>query len=330
MATAEHQRAYRERVNAGLTGPRSGHDPARLPSGPVVPWRDGLAAELESTWQVAYRKAMSGWFLGLSRHTRRAYEQAWRMWSRWCTEAQVDPIEPGPGAGGAWLASMRVAGLSEQTVRLRGIAVRSALLMLLVEGLRTGGDPFFAHKFAQTSGEYVRPALSTEQVSTLIAATRDMPGRYEAAVLLCAVVGLRAVEAGQVCDESLQPSQWGMVAQVVRKGGRRALVPVPDLIVAAAHRDRWPHRADRDAAWNADAVSRMVMHAWAKSGQDGVVRSHVLRAWHVSAALEAGVPIHIVQDAVGHRDPKTTQIYNDNRNKIPDHTAFVVAGLLPS
>lgn len=307
-----------------------------LPTGPIEVWSDELRAGVESRWQVEYRKAMAGWLLGQrSQHTRRAYAQSWRVWCAWCAEAGLEPSEPGAGAGGAFMASQRAAGRSEQTVRLRAIAVRNALETLTYEGLRNGPDPFARQRLAEVRTPVERVGLTTEQVVALIDAARGLNGRIEAAVLLCAVVGLRAVEAGQVCEQTLAASPDGLVARVVRKGGTAALVPIPDVIVKAAARDRWPHleaKGSRTAEdRSADAVSFAVLTAWQATGFEGTVRSHALRHYHVSAALEAGVPLHLVQDSVGHRDPKTTMSYADGRRRVQDHSAHTVLGvLLPS
>lgn len=299
----------------------------------VVEWPESVRAGVESRWQVEYRRAMSGWLLGQrSKHTRRAYGQAWRVWADWCGRAGLEPTDPGPGAGGAFIACQRDAGMSEATIRARCIAVRAALEVLTFEGLRSGADPFGRNRFQDPN--YRLPttiALGNEQVVDLIRYTHEhLPGRYEVAVRLCASVGLRAVEAGQVCEQVLAAGVGGgVVATVVRKGGARAVVPILPAIVQAAARDRWPHHADRDEAANANAVSRMVTHAWSKAGLPGTVRSHALRHWFCTAALEVGVPLHLVQDSMGHRSPETTMGYADRRNQVKDHAAHVVSTLLP-
>lgn len=324
MATAEAQRAYRERVRAGEVR-------RELPA-EVMPWTDEVRGEVESAWQVAFRKAMTGWLLGqASKNTRRAYAQAWRSWSTWCTEHSIDVTDPGPGAGGAYAASLRADGKAEGTVRLRCVAVRAALEMLTYEGLRSGPDPFARVKLPASHAPSATVGLTTEQVVRLVEHAKTMRGRYEAAVRLCAMVGLRAVEAGQVCEGTLAVDQGGgVVSTIVRKGGTRAVVPIPDAILAAAARDRWPHLVGKADDRSADAVSNMVAHVWRKAGLPGVARSHALRHWHATVALtELGIPLHLVQDSLGHRSPVTTQGYNDARNRVRDHSAHAVAGLLP-
>jgi integrase/recombinase XerD len=54
------------------------------------------------------------------------------------------------------------------------------------------------------------------------------------------------------------------------------------------------------------------------------VSPHSLRHGFVTAALDAGVPLHRVQDAAGHRDPRTTRRYDRARGALDNHAAYVV------
>ena len=48
----------------------------------------------------------------------------------------------------------------------------------------------------------------------------------------------------------------------------------------------------------------------------------------MTAALEAGVPLHEVQDAAGHADPGTTQGYNRARHNLDRHATYAVTAFL--
>jgi integrase/recombinase XerD len=51
---------------------------------------------------------------------------------------------------------------------------------------------------------------------------------------------------------------------------------------------------------------------------------HALRHGFVTAALDAGVPLHRVQDAAGHRDRRTTRRYDRARGALGNHAAYAV------
>jgi site-specific recombinase XerD len=55
------------------------------------------------------------------------------------------------------------------------------------------------------------------------------------------------------------------------------------------------------------------------------VHPHTFRHAFVTFALDADVPLHRVQDAAGHADPRTTQRYNRARQNLDGHAAYAVA-----
>jgi site-specific recombinase XerD len=55
------------------------------------------------------------------------------------------------------------------------------------------------------------------------------------------------------------------------------------------------------------------------------VGPHTLRHAFITAALDAGVPLRDVQEAVSHADPRTTMRYDRNRVSLDRHATYVVA-----
>jgi len=58
------------------------------------------------------------------------------------------------------------------------------------------------------------------------------------------------------------------------------------------------------------------------------VTPHSLRHTFVTEALAAGVPLQDVQDAAGHRDPRTTRRYDRSRHNLDRHPTYVLAAHL--
>jgi site-specific recombinase XerD len=76
---------------------------------------------------------------------------------------------------------------------------------------------------------------------------------------------------------------------------------------------------DRHAAFR-------VVRRLARSGAiHKTISPHSCRHGFVTAALDAGVALHTVQDAAGHADPRTTQRYNRARMSLDGHAAYAVA-----
>ena len=119
-----------------------------------------------------------------------------------------------------------------------------------------------------------------------------------------------------------------------RKGGRRQSIDLAPRTTAALDGylrarggptcrpllvTRSGERLDR---WAARKVIRGLARA---AGVEHAVFPHALRRGFVTAALDAGVLLHRVQDAVGHRDPRTTRRYDRARGALDNHAAYVVA-----
>lgn len=320
MATAEQQRRYREQI---ALGERVVPPPKEIPLPPVL--TDEQVRDIESRWQVEYRRVISAWLIRQrSTHTRRAYQRAWARWLEWCAAHDIDGINPPDGTGGLWMQDMRAKGYSPASIAQWTVAIRQAMIELSVNGLRSGPDPFArAGKYRVPDVSSVVP-ITDEDVERLVTAARGISGRHLCAVLLCAVVGLRAFEAGQVSAHTVSRSQWGWVATIVGKGDKRRLVPLPDVVMRAHAIDGW-WPGDGRTTNTYELVRNLLTTVNQAAGLH--VNAHQLRHWHVTTALREGVPLEKVQDSVGHSDPKTTQRYNRARVVVEGHSAFALERL---
>lgn len=64
------------------------------------------------------------------------------------------------------------------------------------------------------------------------------------------------------------------------------------------------------------------------AGVPGRITPHSLRHTAATLSLDAGAPLHRVQDFLGHASPVTTQRYNRARQALDGHAAFALAGHL--
>ena len=83
-------------------------------------------------------------------------------------------------------------------------------------------------------------------------------------------------------------------------------------------------RLDRHAAYR--RVARLARAA----GIEIAVTPHTLRHTFVTLSLDAGVSPREVQDAAGHRDPRTTQRYDRGRGNLERHPTYQLAAYLSS
>jgi integrase len=62
--------------------------------------------------------------------------------------------------------------------------------------------------------------------------------------------------------------------------------------------------------------------------EDLVLSPHSTRHTYATLALDAGVELRDLQDAMGHADPRTTRRYDRNRNNLNRSPGNVLAGYL--
>ncbi len=158
--------------------------------------------------------------------------------------------------------------------------------------------------------------------------------RDHALASLLALNGLRVSEALGADIENLDFERGHRTLKIVRKGGKRAIVPlarrtsrVVDLYIG--ERMSGPiflgakgGRMDRYAA------DRTVKRLARRAGITKRISPHSLRHSFITAALDAGVPLRDVQEAASHSDPRTTMRYDRGRGSLDRHATYIVATFL--
>jgi integrase/recombinase XerD len=126
------------------------------------------------------------------------------------------------------------------------------------------------------------------------------------------------------------------VLRLQRKGGKRATAPLSPPVVRAleayiGERTTGPlfatssgRRLDRTAVWR--LVRRLARTAGIAAAEH--ISPHSARHAFGTGALDAGVPLRDVQDAMGHADPRTTRRYDRSRHSLDRHATYAVAAWL--
>ncbi len=73
-------------------------------------------------------------------------------------------------------------------------------------------------------------------------------------------------------------------------------------------------------ALTTDGILKIVQHR-AKQGGIPLISPHALRATFITLALDGGAPLHKVQYAAGHADPRTTERYHRTKRNLDDHAS---------
>jgi site-specific recombinase XerD len=190
--------------------------------------------------------------------------------------------------------------------------------------------------------------LDRDQARALVAAADADTGpqalRTAAVVRLLLHNALRVDEACAADIADLGEDSGHRVLRVVRKGARKAKIPLTPATVAAleaylaarAGAGEWRQLGGPLLATAAGGRLRQG-HLWelvrrlsraAGIGAWEQLSPHCLRHSAITFALDAGASLRDVQDYAGHKDPRTTRRYDHSRGSLDRNAAYTVAAYL--
>jgi len=331
--------------------------PAGPGAGPAVVAAELLGwvrAELPVVGGLGEREQflVSAWLTGLrSARTRRAYAADVVAWLGWLADRDTGVLAAGRVHVDLWAATQLGAGTAASSVRRRLSALASFYRYCaahdLIGRVPTEGvaRPVVDPDYTATVG------LDRDQARALVAAADADTGvqalRTAAVIRLLLHNALRVDEACAPDIADLGEDSGHRVLRVVRKGARKAKIPLTPATVAALD----AYLADRAqraglADWRqltgpllATATGGRLRqgHLWelvrrlARTAGVGAwqqLSPHSLRHSAITFALDAGASLRDVQDYAGHKDPRTTRRYDHSRGSLDRNAAYTVATYL--
>jgi site-specific recombinase XerD len=311
-------------------------------------------AELPAVGDLGEREQVlvSAWLTGLrSARTRRAYAADVVAWLAWLAERGTGALAAGRVHVDLWAATQLDAGAAESSVRRRLSALSSFYRYCaaydLIGRVPTQGvaRPVVDPDYTATVGR------DRDQARALVAAADADTGaqapRTAAVVRLLLHNALRVDEACAADVADLGEDSGHRVLRVVRKGARKAKIPLTPATVAALEAyltDRaaragvgeWRQlsgpllatatggRLRQGHLW--ELVRRLARTAGVSAWEQ--LSPHSLRHSAITFALDAGASLRDVQDYAGHKDPRTTRRYDHSRDSLDRNAAYAVAAYL--
>jgi integrase/recombinase XerD len=186
--------------------------------------------------------------------------------------------------------------------------------------------------------------LSQAEVHRALAAVRTP--RYRVCLTLIYACGLRLLEGLRLHVSAVDGARKLLHIRG-GKGGKDRLVPVPDAALTLL-RECW--RTHRDPVWLFPApplrlrrrgarsallppihpctLQRAFTQAVKTSGIHKRAHVHTLRHSYATHLLEAGVPIVLIQEYLGHSSPSTTAIYTHLTRELREKALDPINGLM--
>lgn len=256
-------------------------------------------------------------------NTREAYQRDLRDFFAWCQQHDVDGLRPTRLDVNAYRADLLSRGLLPQTVDRKMSACRSFFTYLGERGMLQVEHPFSHVKRLALPGDSTTPWLGADDLTKLLTAALEWSLRDFLLVAFLGINGLRVSEALRAAVPDLGESNGHRTLKVRRKGQKDGLTPLAAAVVDVL--DRFlDGRTEGPILARLDVNRRVVVPVRGISRQTAFDRVRSLAAWcgvnpeisphslrhgFITAALEDGAELHVVQLAAGHRDPATTMRY---------------------
>lgn len=301
------------------------------------------------------RRMTAGWLLAQrSNNTRLAYQRdvlgigtngkpaimSVPCWLAWCEERDLHPLDARRAHVDAYGRSLEAAGSSPATVARKLSAISSWYDYLVIEEVaernpaKAATRPEISRDVSNTVG------LTQAEADRLIAAADEDGLRSSALIRMLLFNGVRVSVATDSRMKALGYDQGHRTITLRLKGGRTVKAPIVAPVLDALdayHADRGTLAPEdlifvtsRGRALDEPYVWRLVrrLARRAEIAAHDELNPHGLRHAFATLALSLGVPLVVVQDAMGHLDPRTTQRYNRARHLLDNHPAHKLATTL--
>lgn len=295
--------------------------------------------------QDPFERLAMAFLVSYPRHSARAYVSDLKAWGAWCAAADVHPFDARRHHVDAWVRVLTTEPLPRtgKPMASSSIARRlSAVSAFYDYGIGVdvlAFSPVANVRRPKVSDDSTTVGLSADELVALLEVADAHSPRWGALVSLLAYNGMRIDEAlrADVADYTYQRGH--RVLRITRKGGRTATEPLAPPTVRALdaylhdeHPPSGPLFLDRSntrrLAYTTalGQIQRLARTAGIPAAAE--ITPHSLRHTFVTEALAAGVPLQDVQDAAGHRDPRTTRRYDRSRHNLDHHPTYVLAAHL--
>lgn len=232
----------------------------------------------------------------------------------------------------------QAAGDSPATVARRLAAASALYRYALAEEQIETNPAAHAHRPVVDPDHTTTAALTRREAEDLLEAAAKHSPRSLALVDLLLSTGVRISEALTADLSDLASDRL----TIIRKGGAQAVIHLPGHTAEALRaltgttgselargneRDRLIFTTATGRPWDRNDAARTLTRLAFQAGITKPVTPHVLRHTHATLALDLGVPLHHLQDSLGHRDPRTTRRYDHSRSRLEHSSAHAVGAL---
>lgn len=275
-----------------------------------------------------------GYLANYEGNTRTGYQNHLTVWFQWCTDNGLDPMTVERTHLAMYVRyRSEILGNKASTINSIFTPIKGFYGYLNDEGARTD-NPSARVRLPKVHYEKKFP-LEREELRSIRKAGKELGGRHWALAELLVVHALRISECCNITIEGFSETERGhRVLKFIRKGGRRATVPIPVAVLialeaAAAGRTSGPLLTTRAGGplerHSATGIFNTIMR---HTKIERHINPHLVRASVLTDGFEQGLPGRDIQNLAGHLDPRTTAIYDLGLHNHDQNIVHVMAARL--
>jgi integrase/recombinase XerD len=292
---------------------------------------------LEQVYDDELPRLVNGWLSSKkSENTRRAYDRGFAKWETFCRGLGVHPLDADLDTVNAYARLLEATG-KPNTSQAHALSVPSSFYKHAIRSGAVARNPFDGTDRPKVDQDHSdTEGLTEDETRRLIEEAHRLSPRAYALCLLLYTTGLRVDGILGADVDDVGYDRGHRVLTVRLKGGTRSKVVLAPMAVHAleiylAGRAEGPLFTTRNGHRLREAEVWKVLRRLAKRAglpQQNSIHPHVLRHGFITDALAKGVPLTEVQDAVGHKDPRTTRRYDRARNRLDNSPTYIIAASL--
>ncbi len=284
----------------------------------------------------------------LSANTRRAYQRDAIEFLEFIGIRQpTDLSSVATGQIELYRNRLMKAGAAKATVNRKLSVVRRLFERAMAEGW-VSRNPATLVRGLRSDPESNTSGLTLRQARELLASidVSELPGRRDHCLLFLMMrTGIRRSEAAGILMGDFEHREGHATLTIRGKGNKKRIAKIsPEVLrccrewMAASGRKPTPRTAlfvalkktrkgyavASETPLTADSIWKIVLKRVREAELEAHITPHSLRHTFVTLALDGGAPLHKVQYAAGHADPRTTERYHRQKENLDDNAVDYV------
>lgn len=267
--------------------------------------------------------------------TRDGYALALRQWFEWIRGRGVDPLKAERYQIEVWARELEASGLKLTTVAAKLNGLAGYYRFAQADGYMVKNPMAFVVR-PQIQRESTTVGLTRPELHDLVRAAEQSTPQDHLAIMILAYNGVRAGELCGMDIEHLGRHKGAPTVSIIRKGGKRQIIPFAYPTAWALERHLAVHPVGSGALFltregnrlDSKSLGRIVKRMYVAAGIGKRGHPHALRHTFVTLSRDAGESDRDIIASTGHADSRMVEFYDRSRDAIERNVTHGLASFV--